>query len=224
MKKLGIIGGMGPLATAEFFSRIIAHTKAYSDQEHIDIVISNHASLPDRTRIILECKKEVFLDAIAHDFQLMNYAKVEAIAIPCNTSHYFFDDFSTLTEIPVINMVEQTVKRIEDKAIVLGTQGTLQAHVYDLYANKHNKTLISLDSRENDLIMQVIYDIKKGNNNTCQPFIDLLHKYVSNGIMPILACTELSCIELPLNLKTSVIDAMDVLVYESIRACDKEYI
>lgn len=52
MKVLGVIGGMGPLATQVFYKRIIDRTEAACDQEHIDMIILNHASMPDRTAAI----------------------------------------------------------------------------------------------------------------------------------------------------------------------------
>ena len=83
--KLGIIGGMGPEATVNFYNRIVKHTKASKDQDHIDMIILNNASLIDRTYAIKNNKKSEFLNQIAEDIKILEYAEVDNIAIPCNT-------------------------------------------------------------------------------------------------------------------------------------------
>jgi aspartate/glutamate racemase len=60
-KKIGIIGGMGPAATLLFYEMIIDHTVAACDQEHIDMIVLNHATMPDRTRALLSGKRELLL-------------------------------------------------------------------------------------------------------------------------------------------------------------------
>ena len=98
IKKLGIIGGMGPLATSLFMKKIIENTYANKDQDHIDIIISNHSTLPDRTQVIKNGNPELFLNMIKEDIDIMEFSKVENIAIPCNTSHYFFKDIQKMTK------------------------------------------------------------------------------------------------------------------------------
>ena len=67
LKKLGVIGGMGPEATSFYYARVIARTKAESDQEHINMIILSHATMPDRTQAILTGNKLPFLKAITQD-------------------------------------------------------------------------------------------------------------------------------------------------------------
>ena len=92
LKKLGVIGGMGPEATSFYYARVIARTKAESDQEHINMIILSHATMPDRTQAILTGNKLPFLKAITQDARDLEMLGVENIAIPCNTSHYFLED------------------------------------------------------------------------------------------------------------------------------------
>ena len=92
LKKLGVIGGMGPEATSFYYARVIARTKAESDQEHINMIILSHATMPDRTQAILTGNKLPFLKAITQDARDLEMLGVENIAIPCNTSHYFLEE------------------------------------------------------------------------------------------------------------------------------------
>ena len=109
-KKLGVIGGMGPEATAYFYEEVIRHTKADCDQEHLDMTILSHASMPDRTKAIQSGECDPLLQAMEGDLKVMEAAGAEHIAIPCNTSHYFYDQIQAMTEIPIIHMPRETVR------------------------------------------------------------------------------------------------------------------
>ena len=220
IKKLGIIGGMGPLATVRFYERIVENTDAHRDQDHIDMVILNHASLPDRTKIIQEKKYDVFLDSIKKDFEIMNYLNVDNIAIPCNTSHFFIDEFKKMTNINIINMVEETVLYIANetdfkKIAVLGTYGTLNSKVYERYISKYKLESYMLDEKEKSLSMETIYKVKEDALTQSDEFENFVEKLNMNDIMPILACTELSCLKFS-NPNLHYIDAMDILTNKSI--------
>ena len=90
-KKLGVIGGMGPEATAYFYEEVIRHTRAGCDQEHLDMTILSHASMPDRTKAIQTGQSRELLEAMKEDVRILEAAGATNIANPCNTSHYFYD-------------------------------------------------------------------------------------------------------------------------------------
>ncbi|MDL2310445.1 amino acid racemase [Peptostreptococcaceae bacterium OttesenSCG-928-C18] len=221
IKKLGIIGGMGPLATALFMKRIVEKTVASKDQDHINTVVSNHSTLPDRTEIIQKNKPEEFLDKVEEDIRLMEFAKVDNISIPCNTSHYFYNEMQDMTDIHIINMVEETIKYIKDstnynKIAVLGTYGTMNCKIYDKYALLNNIEIYKLSKEEEKISVDTIHNVKENMVLESEDFNKLLKKLGKIKVFPILACTELSCLNVPEELKNYYIDAMDVLVNKSI--------
>lgn len=214
---------MGPLATNIFFRNIINRTKANSDQEHIWTVISSHSTMPDRTEVILEhLDKDIIINSAKKDIKIFEAANVDRISIPCNTFHYFYDEVSELTEIPIINMIDETMKRFSKtlgkKAVILSTHGTEKAGVYKKYSKKYGIEIIDIDSKFMDFVSETIYDIKATNIVERPKFIELLNNvseiYKPDGI--VIACTELSLIPLDDYEKDDIIDAMDVLVEESI--------
>jgi len=85
-KTIGILGGMGPYATVELFSKILKFTPARKDQEHLRIIIDNNLKIPDRTEAILGNGKSLLPEMIATAKNLEK-AKVDFILIPCNTAH-----------------------------------------------------------------------------------------------------------------------------------------
>ncbi len=226
MYKIGVIGGMGPLATVEFYKRVTLNTEAHSDREHIDMVVLSHATLPDRTSSILNHDEKTFLDSIKNDFNILNNLDVDAIAIPCNTSHYFYDDFIKLTDKNVINMVESTIKEIVKrgykKACLFSTTGTYQTGVYHKYAKENGVEIVSLNDTIKNSVMNIIYKIKETNNTINKEFNDIIKTYCSEDAIGILACTELSLIELNEENKKMTIDALDVLVNETIKQSGKD--
>lgn len=211
---------MGPLATVRFFERIVNNTKAKRDQDHIDIVILNHSSLPDRTRIISEKKYDIFLKEIKKDFDILNQINVDNIVIPCNTSHFFIDEFKKMTNINIINMVEETVSYIANstdfkKIAVLGTLGTLNSKVYDRYIDKYQLENYTLTEEQKALTMDTIYNVKEKSIIQSKDLEEMILTLNNHKVMPILACTELSCLEFN-NKDLKYIDAMDILTSKAI--------
>lgn len=218
MYKLGVIGGMGPLATVSFYERVVLNTAAKCDNEHIDMVVLSHASMPDRTKCIIENKGGEFLEVIKKDFKLLEDIGVEAVAIPCNTSHYFFDEFKKFTGLRIINMIEETIlevkKRGIEKIAVFGTLGTLNSKVYEKYATENNLLVKEVSREDKQAVMDIIYDIKETNCLDGRRFVDILSRYCDDETVGIIACTELSLLDIPRDINT--IDALDVLVKRSI--------
>ena len=229
-KTLGVLGGMGPFATSVFFERIIDHTEASKDQEHLDMVILNHASLPDRTEAIFNQQKQPFLQMIEKDMIILEQAEVANIAIPCNTTHYVYDEIQALTNIPVIHMVQSTVQHVHSriktnqKVAILATDGTVQSKVYQKEIMKTDMQLHELNEVTQKKVMDIIYHVKSNNSfktTELDTIIDdLVHKHSCDVI--ILACTELSTIALKEKNKKYCVDALDILVQESIIQSDKK--
>lgn len=218
MYKLGVIGGMGPLATVSFYERVVLNTLAKCDNEHIDMVVLSHASMPDRTKCIIENRGGEFLEVIKKDFKILEDIGVEAVAIPCNTSHYFFDEFKKFTGLRIINMIEETIlevkKRGIEKIAVFGTLGTLNSKVYEKYANQHGLLVKEVSPEDKQAVMDIIYDIKETNCLDGRRFVDILSRYCDDETVGIIACTELSLLDIPEDINT--IDALNVLVKRSI--------
>lgn len=218
MYKLGVIGGMGPLATVKFYDKVVLNTEAHNDNEHIDLIVLNHSTMPDRTRCIIENKDTEFLNEIKKDLEILDKIGVNVVAIPCNTSHYFYDEFKNFVNLRIINMIEETILEIKRRGIkkvsVFGTLGTLNSKVYNKYAEKNGIEVKELSVEDKKSVMDIIYKIKETNNLENKEFIEILNKYCDDETVGIIACTELSLLDISKNINT--IDALDVLVNKSI--------
>lgn len=225
MYKLGVIGGMGPLATVKFYDKIVLNTEADNDNEHIDLIVLNHSTMPDRTKCIIENKDTEFLNEIKKDLEILERIGIDVVAIPCNTSHYFYDEFKNFTNLKIINMIEETILEIKRRGIkkvaVFGTLGTLNSKVYNKYAKENGIEVKELSLEDKKTVMDIIYKIKETNNLESKDFVEILNRYCNDKTIGIIACTELSLLDIPENLNT--IDALDVLVNKSIEYSGAKY-
>ena len=112
-KVLGVLGGMGPLATQLFYRMLIDMTDASCDQDHLDMIILNHATMPDRTEMIRTGRTEELYQALLKDVKKLEEYGATAIAIPCNTSHLVADRLQAEIKIPIIHMIRETVQAIK---------------------------------------------------------------------------------------------------------------
>lgn len=229
-KKLGVIGGMGPLATKIFYEKTIKNTVASKDQEHIDMIILNHATMPERTEAILEGKESHFLDAIKRDFELLEMSGVNNIAIPCNTSHYFYKQMQEITTINIINMIACTAKHIYSqygegsKVAILATDGTVSTGIYQTECLSHRLVPYSPKEIIQEKIMKMIYKVKAGADYKAEELesmiIDLVKKKHCTCVL--LGCTELSSVKLKKEVKKYCVDPLEILVDTSIKLSGKK--
>ncbi|MUV39297.1 Aspartate racemase [Lentibacillus sp. JNUCC-1] len=229
-KKLGIIGGMGPKATASFMDKIINYTEATKDQDHIDMVILNHATLPDRTKCILNQTGELFLQAIQPDIHYLESAGVDNIAIPCNTSHYYYEELQAMTDINIIHMVQETTQYIQrmfgsgSKVAILATDGTIASGVYENQCKAHNLFPFVPDTNLQKHVMNLIYNIKADATYEGEELDEIIQYLVSKEKCTsiILGCTELSTVSLKTSSQAYCIDPMNILVEQSIIQSGKQ--
>ena len=201
MKKLGVIGGMGPQATELMYQKIISMTDAHCDQEHINMIILSHAAMPDRTEAIRSGQTETVFSLLAEDAKLLENCGADYIAIPCNTSHYFYEELQKQVNIPIIHMVREAVKRVHErdtsikKVGLLATDGTLFAGIYKNECEKRGLACVYPDAETQKIVMKIIYDqIKAGEKGSIDDFGEIDTYLKKNGCeAAILACTELSC-------------------------------
>lgn len=230
MGKLGVIGGMGPEATAFFYEEVIKHTDASRDQEHLDMVIISQASMPDRTHAILTGDDARLLQVMREDAQALETLGCTCIAIPCNTSHYFYDKIQSFTGVPIIHMPREAVReaaqaRRARRIGIMGTDGTVRSGVYAHECEALGiECMVPSPERQAD-VMSIIYEnVKAGHPADMGKFSLVVDELVRRGCDAIiLACTELSVARRRQGAPDVCLDAMDVLVREAIERSGKLY-
>lgn len=229
--KLGVIGGMGPEATAYFYEEVIRHTKADCDQDHLNMVILSHAQMPDRTKAIISGNDTELLRAMEEDVHAMELLHADHIVIPCNTSHYFYDRIQAMTKIPIIHMPREAVKYAVShypnvkKIGIMGTDGTISSGIYHKECEKAGvKAVVPSAERQRDVMSLIYDDVKAGKKGDYQKFERTMEEFIKKDCdVVILACTEISVFKRDHVLPAICLDAMDVLIKESIIQSGAEY-
>ena len=211
-KRLGILGGMGSFATYNFYKNIIESTPAETDQEQIDMVILNASYIPDRTAAILH-GGESPLPCLLEALKSLENTGCDLIAIPCNTSHYFFDEMQNSCKAKLLNMIDLTGEKLESlgvaKTYLMATEGTIKAQIYEKYLSRRNIDIMPASDEEIAEMMKVIYEVKAGKTPDTSRVYDIAGKYHNLGCEKIiLGCTELSTV---IKKDKMFIDAMEVL-------------
>lgn len=229
---VGVIGGVGPMATVYYMQRVIEMTKAGCDQEHINMLVFNDCDIPDRTAFITEKSSDNPLPVMVEDAKRLEAAGCEFVVIPCNTAHYFYDELERAVEIPVVNIVEETIRyakaRVQDLSCVgiMATTGTIVTGTYQKYAERAGLSFAVPDEDEQDLLMQIIYDGVKAGKPVPRADFDRVanHLRAKGAQCLILGCTELSVLkrDLPIN-DPDVLDSIDVLASETVRRSGKPF-
>lgn len=223
--RLGILGGMGPQATQDFYQRILDRTDAARDQEHLPTVILSDTGMPDRTAAILGGDAEGCYRRLLSDGKTLEHCGCTAIAIPCNTSHFFADRLQGELNIPIIHMVRETAKVAAARGCkrvgILATDGTVNTGVYQGELEALGVDGISPPPEVQKLVMSIIYDeIKKGEKGSREKFAVIDRAVRDLGCdCAILGCTELSVYRTYHALPEFYIDAMDVLAEQCITFC-----
>ena len=227
-KLLGILGGLGPMATAYFYEMLIEHTPAGCDQDHIDVVISGRASTPDRTEYILTGKGEDPFEYMLNDAKKLVDYGADIIAIPCNTAHFFYDKLVESINIPILNIISETVRTVKSlgcKTVgVMATDGTIKTESYKRECDKAGIECVVPDETDQKEIMSFIYDsVKTGKKADMNRFMNITGKFRDKDCeRVILGCTELSVIKKDENLDEYYIDSLEVLAKTTIEAFSKK--
>lgn len=224
-RTVGILGGMGPEATAEFYRKLIELTPAANDQEHLPVIMLSDPRVPDRTDYILGSGQPFlpFLRQLACDLERYG---ADFIAMPCNTAHLFWQELSDAVGIPFLNILEETVDEIEStvgsdsvQIGVLATVGTIRSVLYQTALRKRGITALippeSVQREVHGVIKSVKADVQREDSRKrVEGAVQALCDEGADGV--ILGCTELGLVG-DLESNVPVFDSLDILVRATVR-------
>ena len=223
--RLGILGGMGPQATQVFYQFVLDRTDAARDQDHLPAVILSDTGIPDRTAAILSGDTEGLYRRLLGDAKLLEGCGCTALAIPCNTSHYFADRLQGELRVPIIHMLRETAAALaaqgKKRPGILATDGTIQTGLYQRECAAVGLEAVAPGPETQKLVMSIIYDeIKQGETGSRDKFAQIDRAVRKAGCdCAILACTELSVFATYHPLPSVYVDAMMVLAERAVEQC-----
>lgn len=219
---IGILGGMGPLATADLFRRIVEKTPAKRDQDHPRIIIYNNPKIPDRTAFILGRGEDPRPELIASARKLEEWG-ADFIIMPCNTAHFFAETIQRAINVPLVSMIEATAEKIENMGLrkvgLLATDGTIKGLVYHRALLKRGIHIAVPNKKDQEFVMRGIYEgVKAGNLELGRELLLKVAKKMEKRVDGIIAgCTEVSVVLRPDDLHVPLIDPMDVIAEKAVK-------
>ncbi len=227
MKKLGIIGGLGPWATAYFYRRVVDLTPAKRDQDHIETLIYSMPQIPDRTAFLLS------RDPVAEDprpalikvGRTLRENGAEVLAIPCITAHAFHSELEEGIGLSVLHAIRELGEVCWEKGVtkvgIMATDGARISRIYDDVLTGYGVTCFWPEKEGQQDVMDMIYKcVKQGIPISPKTFSRVAIGLFESGAESIvLGCTELSEAKLDLDLDKKYIDIIDVLAAACVREC-----
>ena len=228
MKTIGIMGGMGPMATEDLMKKIILATPASKDQEHIPMLVDNNSQIPDRTKAIMGQGASPAPEMVKTAKRLM-MAGADFIIIACNTAHYFLPEILPQISIPVLSIIDVTTNSALEKGFksvgLLATTGTVSTGLYQKKLEASGIQCITPSADKQHLIDDMIYQGVKANNENYDTHAvkELLAEMQNAGAEAfILGCTEVPVAVSMYKLQGEFIDATDELAKAAIKFAKEE--
>jgi aspartate racemase len=230
-KKLGMIGGMGSLAAAYTFDRIIKLTPAATDQEHIEIFVHNNNHIPDRTRGILYGGPDP-LPELKRSVSLLNSMYVDYIILACMTSHYYIETMQQHSRAEVINALAETAEYTHRRypklrtVGLLATTGSIKLNIFQKEFEKRNiRTVVFDDDEQKTYFMDPVYapwGIKAGftSGKPQELMREAAAQLVAKGAEAVVAgCTEVPLVLSQKDMPVPFLDTIDILAEAAIEKC-----
>ena len=224
-KKLGVIGGLGPMATAYFMELLTRMSDAATDQEHMEVLIYSKPSIPDRTKYILGESGESPLPAMVSAGEKLREAGAELLAIPCITAHYFHADLEKALGLPVVNCLAETAAYLakEEKtcAGIMATDGTVRSGLLqNVLSDRGIGSVVPEEAGQRKVMSMVYNEIKAGSPVDMEKFRQVSAELFEKGAQVILlACTELSLIKKEHKLPAGYLDVLEVIARCAVERC-----
>ena len=221
-KTLGVLGGMGPAAAAEFLRLLALHTPAKTDQEHIITYMVGDPTIPDRTAFILGKGENPAPKIKANLYKLVAMG-AQVLASPCNTAHYFIDEMNL--SVPLVHIIKETIKaalQLNSRAFLISTLGTRHSKLFEKHSKNLGLSIIAADENVSKLAQESINfikanEMKKGGECIKKAILELWQK---ENLPVILGCTELPLAYAQSGLESeNVISSLEALAKACVKAC-----
>lgn len=222
---LGVIGGLGPMATALFMEMVIEMTDADTDQEHVKMIIYDIPTIPDRTRHILGLSEDDPSVEIIRIGKRLAADGVCEIAIPCITASYYHKEVEKQIHLPIVNGIKETGEYLCQyhvrKVGIMATDGTMQCRLFDKELSKCNIECVYPDEEYQKKVMYLIYNnVKAGKPAEMDVFNEVVDHLLKKGVNRVLlGCTELSVIKHQNQVPETCLDVMEIMA----RRCVKDF-
>jgi len=223
---LGVLGGMGPLASAEFMRQLTLLTPALRDQDHVPAVLWSDPRVPDRTAARAGTGPDP-LPLLLRGLRGLEAAGCGAVAIPCNTAHGWIDGMRAATRLPILHIVEAATEALRRAGIgpgpvgVMGTAATLAMGLYQDGLRAGGWTVLVPTAEEMERLVTPGIALVKANRvaESHAPLAEAARALADRGARAVV----LGCTEIPLGIAAGpalpfpVVDTIEALALAALR-------
>lgn len=217
---VGVLGGMGPAATADFYDKLVRATPATRDQHHLRVVVWSDPTVPDRSAAIVGDGPDP-TPWLLRGARVLTGAGAGLIAVPCNTAHAFLATVEEQIGVPMVHMIDQTVRVVVERAPrprrvgLLATTGTVRAGLYqDWFTRAGVDVVLPTSNEQEDLVACAIQTVKAGRRGreVTGLLADAGQRLARRGAQVLIsACTEIPLVFDERHTSLPVIDPTWVL-------------
>ena len=218
MKTVGIIGGLGPETTSEFYLDVVfsCQKRGRGNRPHI-IIASVPLPYAIEEEAILNGKGiEKISPFLINEAKRLEAAGADFIVMPCNSLHVFIEDIRDSVHIPVLSIVEETVRFLKNNGLrkvgILSTSATIKNSLYEDAFRKNKISYETPDDLQQAKLGKFILDLVNGqqNNRDREELIRIVNGFETKGVdCVLLACTDLQLL-IPKHPKLKIFDTMKI--------------
>ncbi|QBI20508.1 amino acid racemase [Egibacter rhizosphaerae] len=193
---IGVLGGMGPMATLELYRRLIDAVPAARDQGHPRVIIDSNAKVPDRTEALLHDGADP-LPFLLDSARTLERAGADLLIMPCNTAHVYAEEIASAAGLPLVHMLQETAAIVPAEHApvgVLATSATTALGLYQQAFARHGLGALTPEPHAQELAMTAIERVKAGDlASALPPAREAAEHLVARGAASlVLGCTEFS--------------------------------
>ncbi|UFJ39017.1 amino acid racemase [Brevibacillus humidisoli] len=223
-KVIGVLGGMGPMATLDMVKKIIENTPVQQEHDHLRMLIYNNPKIPSRIDALKPGHESPVPEMIRTAITL-EQAGADFIVIPCHSAHYWLDEISASISIPIYSIIECTVEHIitqtkgrSEQILLLATETTIRSGLYQRAFEKTSVQLIIPDIDQQTLVNQIIHEVKTKHRPTLSTIESVREMIAGYQITNVLGgCTEIPLLFPPFEKEFTFIDPTLLLAKKTVR-------
>ena len=207
MKTIGVIGGLGPMASVYLTELITRMVEADRDQEHPRVLTYSIPDTPDRTAFLLGKSDENPLPCLQEAAQILEKAGADFLAIPCVTAQFFHEKIQESVSIPVLSLIADVAEEVESLGVrsvgIMATDGTIKSGLLEKDFTNRGIRVVLPEAEGQKEVMSLIYDmVKTGRIDEYEGAKEAIRRMETQSDIllargaerVILGCTELSLI------------------------------
>ncbi len=219
LRRIGVLGGMGPEATVLFMQKMLAAVTAEDDADHVPLLVDSNSQVPSRISAIVEGTGENPAPVLVDMARRLAAGGAEALAMPCNTAHYYAPHIAAASDVPFLNMLELSCDAAfaqvgrGGRVGLLGSPALQRTEVFE--APLAARGLRPVYAADQSAMLTVIRDIKANGPSepACASVSQAARDMVQSGADVIcVCCTEFSLLASQIAAPGPRFDSLDCLV------------